>query len=97
MKQLRHVTVEQGDATYMGIAAASILAKTARDEYVVEMCKTYPALSHRYGLEKNMGYGTKTHLSGIQEHGISQWHRRTFGNACKNAVVNEIYTDNNSM
>jgi len=48
-------------------------------------------------LEKNMGYGTKTHLSGIQEHGISQWHRRTFGNACKNAVVNEIYTDNNSM
>ena len=90
MKQLRHVTVEQGDATYMGIAAASILAKTARDEYVVEMCKTYPALSDRYGLEKNMGYGTKTHLSGIQEHGISQWHRRTFGNACKNADVNEI-------
>jgi ribonuclease HII len=90
IQTLRHVTVEQGDATYMGIAAASILAKTARDEYVIEMCNRYPELSTRYALEKNMGYGTKSHLSGIQEHGISQWHRRTFGNACKTAVVNEI-------
>jgi len=93
MKQLLHVTVEHGDASYMGIAAASILAKHARDEYVIEMCKTYPELSHRYGLETNMGYGTKTHLSGIQEHGISQWHRRTFGSACKNAVLREICVD----
>lgn len=90
MANIKHVTIEQGDAKYMAIAAASILAKTARDNYVLEMCEKYPELSLRYGLEKNMGYGTKLHLAGIQEHGITQWHRRTFGNACKSAVVNEI-------
>jgi ribonuclease HII len=90
IQELSHVTVEQGDAKYMGIAAASILAKTGRDAYVEEMCKEHPVLSERYGLNTNMGYGTKRHLDGIKEHGITQWHRKTFGNNCKNAVVNEI-------
>jgi len=90
LQQMKHVTIEQGDAKYMAIAAASILAKTTRDAYVIEMCEKYPELSRRYGLDKNMGYGTKTHLTGIQEHGISQWHRKTFGNTCKMAVLNEI-------
>ena len=88
--ELSYVTIEQGDAKYMGIAAASILAKTARDNYVLELCKEHPILIERYGLESNMGYGTKKHLEGIRQHGITQWHRRTFGEACKNAVKNDI-------
>jgi ribonuclease HII len=80
--EMPHVTVEKGDSLYMGIAAASILAKTARDNYVLEMTKQYPDLSTKYGLHKNMGYGTKEHLRGIGEHGITEWHRRTFG-VCK--------------
>ena len=81
--EMSSVTVEQGDAKYMGIAAASILAKTARDEYVLNMCITHPDLDTKYGLSRNMGYGTKLHLDGIKEHGISEWHRKTFG-ICRN-------------
>jgi ribonuclease HII len=88
--EMQHITIEQGDAKYIGIAAASILAKTARDNYVLELCKEYPILIERYGLDSNMGYGTKKHLEGIREHGITQWHRRTFGEACKNAIKNDI-------
>ena len=88
--EMPHVTIEQGDAKYMGIAAASILAKTARDNYVLDLCKEYPVLIERYGLDSNMGYGTKKHLEGIREHGITQWHRRTFGEACKNSIKNDI-------
>lgn len=84
------VTVEQGDAKYMGIAAASILAKVARDEYINEMCLAHPELIERYALDTNVGYGTKKHLEGIQSHGITKWHRRTFGNACKNAEINDV-------
>ena len=87
---LPHITVEQGDSKYMAIAAASILAKTARDSYIWELCQQYPELIERYGLDTNMGYGTKRHLDGIREHGISQWHRRTFGDLCKSAPVNNI-------
>jgi ribonuclease HII len=88
-QQIPHVTVEKGDGKYMAIAAASILAKTARDDYVLEMCEKYPILSEKYGLDKNVGYGTKAHMSGIKEHGITQWHRRSFG-CCKTAMVTEI-------
>ena len=87
---LPHVTIEKGDGTYMGIAAAYILAKNARDEWVLEMCQQYPILVERYGLDTNMGYGTKRHLDGIREYGISQWHRRTFGDLCKGSTVNLI-------
>lgn len=88
--QLPHITVEQGDSKYMAIAAASILAKTARDSYILELCQGYPELVERYGLDTNMGYGTKRHLEGIRQHGISQWHRRTFGDLCKSATVNMV-------
>jgi len=88
--EMPHVTIEQGDGKYMAIAAASILAKTARDNYISELCQTYPDLVTRYSLDKNMGYGTKAHLDGIREHGITQWHRKTFGSACKGAAVNVI-------
>jgi ribonuclease HII len=90
IQELSHVTIEQGDAKYIGIAAASILAKTGRDSYVEELCKENPLLVERYGLDTNMGYGTKRHLDGIREHGICQWHRKTFGEHCKNAVLNMV-------
>ena len=89
LQQLSNVTVEKGDGTYMAIAAASILAKTSRDNYVLELCEKYPLLRERYGLDANMGYGTKTHLDGIHTYGITQWHRKSFG-CCKSAVVNNI-------
>jgi ribonuclease HII len=90
IQELSNITIEQGDAKYIGIAAASILAKTGRDAYVEELCKEHPLLAERYGLDTNMGYGTKRHLDGIREHGICQWHRKTFGENCKNAIVNVI-------
>jgi len=86
---LPHETVEQGDNTYQAIAAASILAKYSRDLYIEELCTRNPELSQRYALDKNMGYGTRAHLAGICEHGISQWHRRTYGR-CKEARLNPV-------
>jgi len=84
-----HQTVEHGDAIYMTIAAASILAKNARDRYIEELCDQYPELIERYGLNKNKGYGTKQHLEGIQRYGITQWHRTTYAR-CNTAHVNHI-------
>jgi ribonuclease HII len=74
-------TVEKGDGTYASIAAASILAKNERDTYVESLCQEYPDLATRYGLNTNMGYGTKAHLDGIRSHGITQWHRQSFRGA----------------
>ena len=82
-------TVEQGDAKYMAIAAASILAKTARDQHVVDLCEQHTFLDEHYSLSKNMGYGTKLHLNGIREYGITRFHRRTFG-CCKTAEMNNL-------
>lgn len=77
-----HVCVEGGDNTYACIAAASILAKVARDEYIDKLCDQHPVLDEMYSLRGNKGYGAKKHLDGIREHGITQWHRRTYG-ICK--------------
>jgi ribonuclease HII len=82
-------TVEGGDNRFQAIAAASILAKCARDQYIEELCQKYPELSKRYNMDKNMGYGTKAHLDGILEHGITQWHRATYGR-CKEARLNPL-------
>lgn len=82
-------TIEGGDNKYMAIAAASILAKDARDKYIADLCLENPVLIERYALDKNMGYGTRKHLDGILEHGICQWHRRTYGQ-CKVARMNDI-------
>ena len=90
IRELSHITVEQGDGKYMAIAAASILAKTSRDAYINEICEKYPTLKEKYSLDTNMGYGTKKHLDGISQFGITRWHRRTFGNACKNANITQI-------
>jgi len=82
LTQIEHVTVEKGDGLYSSIAAASILAKVARDDYILELCELHPLLVERYKLNTNMGYGTKDHMEGIKEHGICQWHRKTYG-ICK--------------
>jgi ribonuclease HII len=82
-KYLHHSTIEGGDNTYASIAAASILAKVSRDEYIIDLCKEHPELKEKYDLENNKGYGTKKHIDGIKQHGISEWHRRSFG-ICKN-------------
>jgi ribonuclease HII len=79
---ISHTCIEGGDNLYSAIAAASILAKTERDKYIEEMCLADPSLVTKYDLLKNKGYGTKKHMDGIKEHGISPFHRRTFG-ICK--------------
>ena len=75
---LQHHCIEQGDNIYPCIAAASILAKVARDDYIHALCKEYPELVHKYDLDKNKGYGTKRHMDGIREHGVTEWHRKSF-------------------
>ena len=72
--ELPHETVVKGDAKSISIAAASILAKVARDRYIDEMGKVYP----EYGFEKHKGYGTKAHTDAILEYGVCPIHRRTF-------------------
>ncbi len=67
-------TVVKGDATYMSIAAASILAKTHRDELMLRYAEKYPG----YSWEQNMGYPTKAHRAAIASQGITPIHRRTF-------------------
>jgi ribonuclease HII len=69
-----YTTIVKGDAKYKSIAAASILAKTHRDEYMVKLSKQYP----KYGFDKNKGYGTKKHVEAIQELGYLDCHRKTF-------------------
>jgi ribonuclease HII len=83
--QLKHTCIEGGDNKYSAIAAASILAKVERDKYIYELCLQNPSLSQHYGIDTNKGYGAKRHLDGIKQHGITIWHRRSFG-ICKNYV-----------
>lgn len=70
-----HTTVVKGDGKYMSIAAASILAKTHRDEYMLAAAKKYPG----YGWEKNMGYPTREHLLALDSLGLTPLHRRSYG------------------
>ncbi len=67
-------TVIHGDATYASIAAASVLAKTWRDEKMRELSKEYPM----YGWDRNFGYPTKEHIKALKEYGPSPYHRRSF-------------------
>jgi ribonuclease HII len=79
---LPYTCIEGGDNKYTAIAAASILAKVERDKYIEELCKENPELIEKYGIDQNKGYGARRHLDGIKEHGITVWHRRSFG-ICK--------------
>jgi ribonuclease HII len=85
MTNLNHVCIEGGDNKYCSIAAASILAKVERDKYIEELCIENPELIEKYAIDSNKGYGAKKHIDGIIEHGITIWHRRTFG-ICKKYV-----------
>ena len=67
-------TVVKGDATYMSIAAASILAKTYRDDYMLRLHEQYPM----YGWDENKGYPTAAHYEAIQKYGVTPYHRKSF-------------------
>lgn len=69
-----HKCIVKGDATYMSIAAASILAKTHRDEYMCRLAHEYPA----YNWEHNKGYPTRDHRLAISAHGVTPHHRMSF-------------------
>ena len=67
-------TVVKGDATIQAIAAASVLAKTHRDEYMRRLAREYP----QYGWDRNMAYPTEEHRAAIRQHGVTPYHRRSF-------------------
>ena len=77
-----HQCIVEGDNKYISIACASILAKEYHDDYIKKLCEDQPNLNI-YDWQNNMCYGTETHLNAIKEHGISKYHRKTFG-ICKN-------------
>tara|TARA_B100000902_G_scaffold384216_1_gene424090 strand:+ start:94 stop:765 length:672 start_codon:yes stop_codon:yes gene_type:complete len=81
--QIPHTCIKGGDNIYSAIAAASILAKVERDKYIYELCDNNPELDVKYSIRKNKGYGTKDHMNGIIQHGITEYHRKTFG-LCRN-------------
>lgn len=73
-RDLPYTTIVKGDGKYQSIAAASILAKTFRDEYMDSLANEYPY----YDWQKNKGYPTKAHREGIREHGPSPYHRMSY-------------------
>jgi len=89
IKFIDSVCIVDGDNKYTAIAAASILAKVERDLYIKDLCETYPKLDEIYDLSNNKGYGTKRHLDGIKNNGITRWHRKSFG-ICKTATIIDI-------
>lgn len=73
-KNIPHETIVKGDAKYMSIAAASVLAKTYRDDLMEKLHEEHP----HYNWKKNKGYPTKEHRNAIREHGSCNYHRKTF-------------------
>ncbi|WP_397447388.1 ribonuclease HII [Polaribacter sp. R77954] len=73
-KKIPHKTIVKGDAKFQSIAAASVLAKTYRDEYMAKIHQEYPM----YNWQKNKGYPTKAHRNAIREFGATKYHRKTF-------------------
>lgn len=73
-RDLPHSTIVKGDGKYLSIAAASILAKTYRDDEMIRLAQEYPD----YDWQHNMGYPTRKHREAIRQHGITPYHRRTF-------------------
>ncbi len=69
-----YTTIVKGDGKYQAIAAASVLAKTYRDDYMAQLAQEYPY----YDWEHNAGYPTKKHREGIRLHGISPYHRKSY-------------------
>ncbi len=73
-QDIPHTTVIKGDGKYLSIAAASVLAKTYRDDYMADLHTRFPV----YGWDGNKGYPTKKHREAIAQHGVTPYHRLTF-------------------
>ena len=73
-QDLPSTTIVKGDGKYLSIAAASILSKTYRDDYMLSLAEEYP----QYDWQSNMGYPTKKHRQAILEHGITPYHRKSY-------------------
>jgi ribonuclease HII len=73
-KEIKHKTIIKGDGLFFSIAAASVLAKTFRDEYMETIHKEFPD----YGWNKNKGYGTSFHREALLKHGLTPYHRKSF-------------------
>ena len=73
-KKIPHQCIIKGDGIYASIAAASVLAKTYRDEYMTQLHQQHP----QYAWQTNKGYGTAQHRKAIEEHGLCSYHRRSF-------------------
>jgi ribonuclease HII len=72
----------KGDSKYLSIASASIIAKEYHDDHIKNLCLTNPELIEKYNLLSNMGYGTKNHMLGLEKHGNSIYHRKSFKPCC---------------
>jgi len=79
---IKHQCIIKGDTKFYSISAASILAKEYHDLYIKELCLKNPELDTNYKLLSNMGYGTKDHINGIEEYGVTQFHRKSFKRCC---------------
>ena len=73
-QNLPHTTIVKGDGKYLSIAAASILAKTYRDDYMNQLAAEYP----QYDWLSNKGYPTKKHRAAIKQYGITPYHRKSY-------------------
>ena len=73
-QDLPFTTIVKGDGKYLSIAAASVLAKTYRDDYMLSLAKEYP----QYDWQSNMGYPTKKHRQAIRDYGITPYHRKSY-------------------
>lgn len=73
-QNLPFTTIVKGDGKYLSIAAASILAKTYRDDYMLSLAEEYP----QYDWQSNMGYPTRNHRKAIRQHGITPYHRKSY-------------------
>jgi ribonuclease HII len=77
-KNTEIITIIEGDAQYISIAAASIVAKVEHDRWITEYCKSNPEIAKTYDLLNCKGYGTSRHRDGIYQFGLSEHHRRKF-------------------
>jgi ribonuclease HII len=84
MKNYEHKCIIGGDGKYMAIAAASILAKTYRDDFMKKIHQQHP----EYDWFNNKGYGTKKHQQAILKHGFTQYHRKTFNFKMQQMTIN---------
>lgn len=80
-KNISHECIIKGDSKVLSIAAASIIAKVTRDQYMEKLALEFP----QYAWEKNYGYGTAEHMTAIEKYGLTKWHRKSF---CSRFLVN---------